>query len=183
VVVINLPTPFASLTRDCGLERWNRSMSSPEQRLDDMGIQLPDPTLPKGVYRNVVVAATLASTSGHLPVGADGSLVLGKVGVDLDIDAGYEAARLAGLAILASLRAELDSLDHVQRLIKVLGLVNCAEDFTAHPAVINGCSELFRDVFGEEAGVGTRSAVGAASLPLGVAVEIEAVFEIDLQRP
>ncbi len=180
---INLPVAFASLSRDCGLEKWNRSMSSPEQRLVDMGVQLPAPTLPKGVYRNVVIAGALASTSGHLPVGADGSLVVGKVGVDLDLDAGYEAARLAGLAILSSLRAALDSLDHVQRLIKVLGLVHCAADFTAHPAVINGCSELFRDVFGEEAGVGTRSAVGVASLPLGVAVEIEAVFEIDWQRP
>jgi enamine deaminase RidA (YjgF/YER057c/UK114 family) len=121
----------------------------------------------------------MATTAGHLPVRADGSLVTGKVGADLDIDAGYEAARLAGLAILASLHDALGSLDRVRRVIKVLGMVNCPADFTQQPAVINGCSELFRDIFGEDAGVGARSAMGAGSLPLGVAVEIEAVFEVD----
>jgi enamine deaminase RidA (YjgF/YER057c/UK114 family) len=153
-------------------------MTSPEQQLVELGIQLPPPSVPKGAYRSVVVAGGLASTAGHLPTYPDGGLVVGKVGLQLDTQAGYEAARLAGLAILASVRAELGSLDRVKRLIKVLGLVNCPADFTDHPAVINGCSELFRDVFGADAGTGARSAVGVVSLPLGVAVEIEAVFEV-----
>jgi enamine deaminase RidA (YjgF/YER057c/UK114 family) len=106
-------------------------------------------------------------------------LVTGRVGADLDLSAGAAAARLAALAILATLRAELGSLDRVRRVVKVLGLVNCTADFQQHPAVINGASELFAEVFGHEAGVGARSAVGASSLPLGVPVEIEAVFEIE----
>lgn len=154
-------------------------MSSHETRLTELGLQLPPTSHPKGVYRSVVVSGQTATTAGHLPVRADGSLVTGKVGEDLDVDAGYEAARLAGLAILASLHDALGSLDRVRRVIKVLGMVNCPADFTQQPAVINGCSELFRDVFGEDAGVGARSAFGAGSLPLGVAVEIEAVFEVD----
>ena len=125
----------------------------------------------------ITIGETLI-TAGHLPLRADGSLVTGKVGEQLDVATGGEAARLAGLAILTSVRAELGSLDRIERLIKVLGFVNCTSDFIDHPAVINGCSELFMDVFGEQAGVGARSAVGVASLPLGVAVEIEAVFEI-----
>lgn len=153
-------------------------MSSPEQRVTELGLELPPATAPKGVYRSVVVAGGIATTAGHLPVRPDGSVVKGKVGADLDVDAGYLAARFAGLAILASLQDALGSLNRVRRVVKVLGLVNCSPEFSQHPAVIDGCSELFRDVFGEDAGVGARSAVGAASLPLGVAVEIEAVFEI-----
>ena len=154
-------------------------MSSPEQRLQELGLELLPAAPPKGVYRSVVISQNLATTAGHLPVRPDGSLVTGRVGEDLAVDAGFQAARLAGLAILASLRDALGSLDRVRRLVKVLGLVNCPADFQQHPAVINGCSELFRDVFGEDAGVGARSAVGAVSLPLGVAVEIEAVFEVE----
>ena len=154
-------------------------MRSHEARLAELGLQLPPTSPPKGVYRNVVVSGQTATTAGHLPVRADGSLVVGKVGEDLDVDAGYEAARLAGLAILASLHDALGGLDRVRRVVKILGMVNCPTDFTQQPAVINGCSELFRDVFGTDAGVGVRSAVGAGSLPLGVAVEIEAIFEVD----
>jgi len=153
-------------------------MQSPEDRLRACGIELPDPVAPKGVYRSVIITETIAATSGHLPCDKDGVLITGKVGIDLDLDAGFDAAGKAGLAVLASLRAELGTLDRVVRVIKVLGFVNCMPDFTAQPAVINGCSQLFRDVFGEEQGVGIRSAVGATSLPLGVAVELEAMFEI-----
>lgn len=153
-------------------------MNSPEQRIGELGLVLPPAAAPKGVYRSMITIGETLITAGHLPLRADGSLVTGKVGEQLDVATGGEAARLAGLAILTSVRAELGSLDRIERLIKVLGFVNCTSDFIDHPAVINGCSELFMDVFGEQAGVGARSAVGVASLPLGVAVEIEAVFEI-----
>jgi len=150
---------------------------SAEARIAELGLQLPEIT-PQGVYRPVSVAGNMAYTSGHPPLRPDGSMVKGRVGEDLDVEEGYQAAKLTGLAILASLRAELGSLDRVRRVVKVLGLVNAAADFTQHPAVINGCSELFRDVFGPRAGLGARSAVGAGSLPQGIAVEIEAIFEI-----
>jgi enamine deaminase RidA (YjgF/YER057c/UK114 family) len=120
----------------------------------------------------------LIYTSGHLPVDAAGGLVTGRIGEKLDVAAGYRAAQLAGLNILASLRKELGSLDGVGRVVNVLGLVNCTPDFTQQPAVINGCSELFAEIFGPDAGIGARSAIGANSLPLGVPVEIEAIFEI-----
>jgi hypothetical protein len=116
--------------------------------------------------------------AGHLPLQADGSLIKGKVGVELDADAGKAAARQVGLAILATLVANLGSLDRIGRVIKLMGLVNCPSDFVQHPHVINGCSELFAEVWGPDHGVGVRSAFGAGSLPLGVAVEIEAVFEL-----
>jgi enamine deaminase RidA (YjgF/YER057c/UK114 family) len=148
------------------------------QKLTELGLQLPAAPEPKGVYRPLVVAGNLVFTSGHLPLDAAGGLVTGRLGAELTVDAGYQAARLAGLGILASLRHELGSLDRVGRVVKVLGVVNCTAEFTQQPAVINGCSELFADVFGREAGTAARSAIGACSLPLGVAVEIEAVFEI-----
>ena len=152
---------------------------TPEARLAEMGIELPPAAHPKGLYRPLVVAGNLAHTSGHLPMAADGLLVAGRLGAALDEQAGCAAARLTGLSILATLRNELGSLDRVRRVVKVFGLVNSTPDFTGQPAVINGCSELFAEVFGREAGIGARSAVGAASLPLGAAVEIEAVFEVE----
>lgn len=148
-------------------------------RLMELGIELPPPPEPKGLYRPVVVVGNLAYTSGHLPLGSDGTLITGRVGADLNQAAGHHAARLAGLSILASLRKELGSLNRVRRVVKLFGLVQCTPEFTAQPAVINGCSELLAEVFGPEAGVGARSAVGASVLPLGAAVEIEAVFEIE----
>ncbi|HUT11559.1 MAG TPA: RidA family protein [Thermoguttaceae bacterium] len=151
---------------------------SPETKLTELGLELPPAPDPKGVYRPLVVVGNLAYTAGHLPVMPDGSLVTGRIGAELDRQAGYDAARQTGLAILATLRKELGSLDRVRRVVKVLGMVNCTPDFDQQPAVINGCSELFAEVFGPEAGVGARSAVGVASLPLGVPVEIEAIFEI-----
>ena len=126
----------------------------------------------------MVVMDHLAYVSGHGPLKADRTLIQGRVGDELTLEQGKAAARQVGLAILASLRRELGSLDRVKRVIKVLGMVNCTPDFREHPQVINGCSELFRDVFGPELGVGARSAVGVGSLPAHIAVEIEAVFEI-----
>jgi len=108
----------------------------------------------------------------------DKTFITGRVGAGLDLEAGKAAARQTGLAILATLRSELGSLDRVKRLIKVLGMVNCTPEFQDHPKVINGCSELFADVFGHENGIGVRSAVGMSSLPGNIAVEIEAVFEL-----
>jgi enamine deaminase RidA (YjgF/YER057c/UK114 family) len=116
--------------------------------------------------------------SGHGPLRPDGTLIKGRVGDGLDIAAGYLAARQTGLAMLATLRQHCGSLDAIARLVKTFGLVQATPAFTDHPAVINGFSELMRDVFGEEQGVAARSAVGAASLPAGMAVEVEAVFEL-----
>jgi enamine deaminase RidA (YjgF/YER057c/UK114 family) len=149
-----------------------------EARIIELGLELPPPTSPKGLYRPLLVLENLAYTSGHVPIDAYGSVRCGKVGVDVDQPSAVEAARLAGLGILSTLRAELGSLNRVRRVVKVLGLVNCSPDFEQHPAVIDGASQLFADVFGTEAGVGARSAVGAGSLPLGAIVEIEAIFEI-----
>lgn len=120
----------------------------------------------------------MAYVSGHGPVRLDGTLIQGRVGLDLSLEEGYAAARQVGLAILATLREQLGSLDKVRRIVKLLGMVNSAPDFYEHPKVINGCSELFAQVFGEDAGIGARSAVGMGPLPGNIAVEIEAVFEL-----
>lgn len=149
-----------------------------ENRIGELGLQLPPAPKPLGVYRPVVVVDHIAYLSGHVPLRPDGTIVTGRVGADLDQRAGYEAARLAGLAMLATLRNALGSLDAVQRVVKVFGMVNCVSGFDQQPAVINGCSELFVEVFGEEYGVAARSAMGAGSLPGNIPVEIEAIFQL-----
>jgi enamine deaminase RidA (YjgF/YER057c/UK114 family) len=111
-------------------------------------------------------------------VKADGSLIIGRIGDDMDLEEGKLAARQVGLAILSTIKANIGSLDKVKRVIKVLGMVNCVPDFKKHPYIINGCSELFAKVWGEENGIGVRSAVGMGSLPDNIPVEIEAVFEL-----
>ena len=151
---------------------------SAEKRLVELKLELPPPPKPVAVYRTVVVAGNVAYVSGHGPLKSDGTMISGRVGADLDLAAGKAAARQVGLAILATLRAELGSLDRVKRLLKTLGMVNATPDFRDHPAVINGCSELFAEVFGQERGIGARSAVGMGSLHSNIAVEIEAIFEI-----
>ena len=151
---------------------------NPEARLAELKLELPSAPKPIAVYKPVVICGNLAYVSGHGPLKADKTLISGRVGADLDLEAGKTAARQTGLAMLASLRSELGSLDRVKRVIKVLGMVNCTPEFQDHPKVINGCSELFRDVFGADNGVGARSAVGMGSLPGNIAVEIEAVFEL-----
>ena len=153
-------------------------MSTPEARVAALALTLPPAPKVLGAYKPCLVVGRQAWVSGHLPLLPDGSLVRGRVGAGLDADAGKQAARQAGLAILATLRATLGDLDRVARVVKLVGLVNCTPDFEQHPHVVNGCSELFAEVWGPELGVGARSAVGAASLPAGVAVEIEAVFEL-----
>ena len=151
---------------------------TPEARLAALPDQLPPAPTPKGIYQPVLVVGTSVYVSGHGPLRADGTLHTGRVGADLDIDAGRAAARQTGLAILSSLRANLGSLDRIRRVVKVLGMVNATPDFAEHPKVINGCSELFAEIWGPELGVGVRSAVGMGSLPGGIAVEIEALFEL-----
>jgi enamine deaminase RidA (YjgF/YER057c/UK114 family) len=151
---------------------------SAESRLSELGIELPPAPKPVGVYKPCVVIGNLAYLSGHGPLRPDKTLITGRLGEDLDVQAGYDAARLTGLGLLSTLRQSLGSLDHVLRIVKLLGLVRCTDDFGQQPAVINGCSELFRDIFGEEAGVGARSALGTNALPGGIAVEIEVIFEV-----
>jgi len=154
------------------------SCPTPQSQITALGLTLPPVGKPAGAYKPCLVVGSLAYVSGHLPFQPDGTLLKGRVGSDLDADAGKAAARLTGLAILATLVHSLGSLDRVARVVKVMGLVNCPPDFTQHPHVVNGCSELFAEVWGTDRGVGVRSAFGAGSLPLGVPVEIEAVFEL-----
>ena len=154
-------------------------MSTTEAKLAELQLELPPAPKPVGVYMPVVIVGNLAYLSGHGPLKSDGTLMTGKVGGDVDQQFGYQAARQTGLAMLATLKANLGSLDRVKRVIKTLGMVNCPSDFTQHPAVINGCSELFAEFWGPENGIGARSAVGMGSLPGNIAVEIEAIFELE----
>jgi len=149
-----------------------------DTKLEQLPDELPPAPGALGVYKPIVIIGDMAYLSGHLPLQPDGSMITGKVGVELDVDAGYQAARRAGLTMLATLKAALGGLGRVQRVVKITGFVNAPVEFAQHPAVINGCSELLIDVFGPEAGVAARSAVGAGSLPLNVPVEIEAIFQI-----
>lgn len=152
---------------------------SREARLNELKLELPT-TAPKlGVYRPVIVVGGLAYLSGHGPVKSDGTAICGRVGDDLDREAGYDAARQTGLVMLATLQREFGSLDRIRRLIKTVGFVQATPEFKEHPAVINGFSDLMRDVFGPEEGLGARSALGVASIPAGWAVEIEAIFELE----
>jgi enamine deaminase RidA (YjgF/YER057c/UK114 family) len=156
---------------------------SHESRLRDLKLELPPAPKPVGVYKPILVVGTMAYLSGHGPLQSDGSLLTGCVGKDVDEQAGYAAARQTGLAMLATLRQGLGSLDRVRRVIKVVGMVNCVAEFARHPAVVNGCSELFAEVFGPDNGVGARSAVGMVSLPGNMMVEVEAIFEIEPASP
>lgn len=150
-----------------------------EDRLQELKLELPPPPKPAGVYKPLLVVDSMCYVSGHGPLRSDGTLIEGRVGADLTAEQGYQAARQTGLAILATLQSQLGNLDRVRRVVKVLGMVRCTPEFDAQPAVINGCSQLFAEVFGQDAGVGTRSAVGMNALPGGIAVEIEAIFEVD----
>ncbi len=152
---------------------------SAEARLAELKVELPPAPKPAGVYKPVVVIGNLAYVSGHGPLKTDKSMLTGKVGLDTDLEGGYAAARQTGLAILSTLKAQLGSLDRVKRVIKTLGMVNCTPDFGDHPKVINGFSELMVQVFGPDAGVGARSAVGMGSLPGNITTEVEVIFEIE----
>ena len=152
---------------------------SAEARIIELNLELPPAPKPAGVYRPIVIVGNMAYVSGHGPVKSDGTMTVGRVGDELDEQGGYPAARQVGLAILATLRSQLGSLDRVKRIVKSLGMVNAAPDFKKHPAVINGYSELMGEVFGEENGIGARSAVGMGSLPGNISVEVEVIVEIE----
>jgi enamine deaminase RidA (YjgF/YER057c/UK114 family) len=151
---------------------------SAEEQLTKLNIELPPAPEPGGVYKPIVVTGNMAYVSGHGPLCNDGSMLTGRVGSEVDEQAGYQAARQTGLAILATLKANLGSLDRVKRVIKTLGMVNCTADFGNQPAVINGFSDLMAEVFGAENGVGARSAVGMGALPGNITTEVEVIVEL-----
>ena len=154
-------------------------MASPEQRLEELGIQLPDPVRPLAAYVPTVRTGNLVYVSGQVPM-VDGKPVhVGRLGADgLAVEQGVEAAQLCAINVLAALKTELGELSRVRRIVKLTGFVASAPDFNDQPKVVNGASELFVKVFGE-AGKHARSAVGMAALPLGVPVEVEAIVEVE----
>lgn len=151
---------------------------SAEQRLKELKLDLPPAPKPVGTYVGAVRTGNLLFMAGCGPRRMDGSYIVGKLGSSMTIEEGYDAARVVGLNMLANIQAHLGSLDKVKRVVKVLGMVNADPDFADPPKVINGFSDLFVEVFGE-AGRGARSAVGMATLPFRMAVEVEMVLEVD----
>lgn len=152
---------------------------SAEAKLEELGITLPPPPPPGGVYKPLVVIGNLAYLSGHGPLQDDGTYMTGRVGDDVDLAGAQAAARQTGLSLLATFQAQLGSIDKIKRVIKSLGFVNSTNDFAEQPLVINGYSELYRDIFGEN-GVGARSAIGTSILPGNIPVEIEVIFEVEV---
>ena len=149
-----------------------------EENISELGLALPPAPPSGGIYRPVVITGNLIYISGQPPAREDGSLIKGKVGTDLTLEEGQLAAKQTALTMLATLKRELGDLDRIGRLIKSLGMVNCLADFAQHPQVINGYSQLMVDVMGDDNGKGARSAVGMI-LPGNIAVEIEAIFELN----
>jgi enamine deaminase RidA (YjgF/YER057c/UK114 family) len=149
-----------------------------DEQFEKLGLTLPPAPAPKGVYKPFVIDGKYLYLSGHGPVQDDASLIIGRIGESINLEEGKLAARQVGLTMLSTIQTNLGSLNRIKRVIKVLGMVNCTSDFEAHPAVINGCSELFAAVWGTDNGIGTRSAVGFGSLPDNIPVEIEALFEL-----
>lgn len=154
--------------------------SLPSKRLEELNLQLPPAPPPAGVYKPVLVVDNFLYVSGQGPINLDGSKMIGRAGDDLDMDQAKIAARQVGLTMLSTIATHFGSLDKIKRVVKVLGMVNCTPDFGKQPYVINGFSELMAEVFGEENGIGVRSAVGIM-LPGNIAVEIEAMFELHPQ--
>lgn len=151
--------------------------SNPESRIAELGLELPPAPKPMGVYKPVLVIGSFLYISGQGPLRSDGTLIKGRLGNELNLEEGKLAARQVGLAMLSTIKANIGDLKKIKRLVKVLGMVNSTPDFDQHPAVINGFSQLMADVFGEDNGIGVRSAVGMM-LPGNIAVEIEAMFEL-----
>jgi len=153
-------------------------MNSIEQKLEELGLTLP--TLPgsKGIYKSCLVDGNKLYVSGHVSLNTDGSYITGKLGKDISDEEGRRAAKQCGLAILTSVKKHFGTLDTIKRVIKVFGMVNAIPEYEKHPVIINGCSELFATLMGNENGIGVRSAVGMGSLPGNVAVEVEAMFEL-----
>lgn len=150
---------------------------NPEQKLKELGIQLSSPSSPVANYVNTVRTGNLVFISGKGPLKSDGNYVLGKLGENLTLEQGYEAARLTAINLISTLKASIGDLSKVKRIVRVTGMVNATSDFTDHPKVVNGCSDLLVEVFGDN-GKHTRAAVGMNSLPLNIAVEIDMIVEV-----
>ncbi len=148
-----------------------------EEKLKALNLELPPAPPLGGVYKPVVIVGNMLYVSGQGPMRMDGSKIIGRVGDDMSLEDGYLAAKQVGLTMLSTIKSQIGDLDKIKRLVKTLGMVNCSPDFKSQPKVINGYSELMGEVFGKENGVGARSAVGMM-LPGGIAVEIEAIFEL-----
>jgi enamine deaminase RidA (YjgF/YER057c/UK114 family) len=149
-----------------------------DENFELLGLKLPPAPKPLGVYKPCLIDGKYLYLSGHGPVQDDKSFIVGRIGQDIDMEAGKLAARQVGLTMLATIRENIISFDKIKRVIKVLGMVNCTPEFERHPYIINGCSELFAAIWGSDNGVGVRSAVGMGSLPDNIPVEIEALFEL-----
>jgi len=169
------PQPASKQVKPTPPDSW-------EARIRELGWELPEPATSLAIYKRVVVADRTVYVAGHIPVTADGKIITGKLGDDMDVAEAQAAARRCAFAVLASLRHELGSLDAIERLVKTTGMVNATSDFTEHPEVVNGFSEVFVELMGEDWGQGARAAVGMASLPRGAACEIEAVFLLKEKR-
>ena len=154
------------------------TLTKVEEKVKGLGLELPEPAMSKGAFNQCDIVGNIAYFSGHLPQPANKPLITGKIGKDMSVEQGYEAAKVVGLNLISSMKSNLGSLDKVKRVVKLTGFVNSVDGFTQQPQVINGCSELFRKVFDEEQSGHARSAVGTNGLPLGVPVEIEAIVEI-----
>lgn len=182
LVTVLMTTLFLALVPAAGAEGQKAApeaaQKGPEAKLADLGIELGTPPPPSANFVRAVRTGNLVFLAGHGPVKPEGGFVQGRLGKDLSIEEGYEAARLTAIALLASLKAEIGDLDRVTRIVKVHGMVNAEPSFTDHSKVMNGCSDFLVEVFGEEVGKHARAAVGMSSLPLGFAVEIEMVVEV-----
>ena len=143
-----------------------------EERFKKLGLKLPPAPAPLGVYKPYLIDGKYLYLSGHGPVREDKTLIIGRIGSELNMEEGKLAARQVGLTMLSTICTHVGSLNKIKRVIKVLGMVNCTPDFERHPYIINGCSELFAAIWGEENGIGVRSAVGFGSLPDNIPVEI-----------
>lgn len=149
-----------------------------DKKITELGFELPPASKSVGIYKRAVVVGKMVYLSGHISIDKDGKIMTGKVGGDISLEKAQKAAERSALAMLTSLKTELGSLNKIKRLVKTTGMVNCTSEFIEQSQVINGCSQLFKDLFGEENGVGARAAVGMNSLPKGSIVEIEAIFEL-----
>ena len=149
-----------------------------EQKLKEMGLQFPQLPVSRGIYKRCLTVGNFLFVSGHVSVHTDGKFFTGKVGVDLSEEQGKAAARQCALGMLCSIKDHLGGFDKLKKLVKLLGMVNSSPHFEKHALIVNGCSELFVQLMGEENGIGVRSAVGMGSLPGNVAVEVEGLFEL-----
>ena len=177
VAVFTTVLPFATSSLP-GQSPAQKSEIDAEQKLKERGIQLTAPAKSLAIYKRIVIVDKMAYLSGHIPIDAKGQIMKGKVGNDVDVEEAANAAKRCAIALLSTLRHEIGSLNKVERLVKTTGMVNCTDDFTQQPEVINGCSQLIVDIFGDDRGKGARAAVGMSSLPRGAICEIEMIFKL-----